>query len=119
MKKAVLQSLIVATCASVFTALIIVPIYFFQHPPVNWGLIRFGLVMGYMQQLITISPTLIFCKFLIGHSSKIFYYIALSVLFFTLQSFINRVSISTDAQFLILELVAIIGFDLLLYRKKH
>lgn len=119
MKKVVLQSLIVATCASVFTVLIIVPIYFFQHPPVDWGLIRFGLIMGYMQQLITISPTLIFFKILIGHSSKIFYSIAISVLFFALQFFINRVSVSTDARFLILELVAIIGFDLLLYRKKH
>ena len=118
MKKLILQSFIIATCADIFTGLIVVTIYCLKHPPFDWGFFRFGLIMGYLQQAIIIIPILFFCKVLLSKFSKVYYYLLLSILFCALHLMIYPMNQPNDIYGLILELFAIIVFDLLLYTSK-
>jgi hypothetical protein len=114
MKKLILQSFIIATCADIFAGLVLVTIYCLKHPPFDWGLFRFGLIMGYLQQVIIIIPVLLFCKILLAKFSRFYYYLLLSVLYCTVRLMIYPMIVPSDIYGIILELFSIIGFDLLL-----
>ena len=118
MKKLILQSFIIATCVDIFTGLILVTIYCLKHPPFDWSFFRFGLIMGYLQQVIIIIPILFFSKVLLAKFSKISYYLILSILFCAVHLMVYPMSTPNDIYGLILELFAIIAFDLLLYPSK-
>ncbi len=115
MRKLILWSFIIATCADILTGIIMGVVYFLNHPPINWNLFRFGLFMGYLQEVILITPVLVFCKvFLLAKTSRFYYYLLLSILYCSLHLIIYRIIIPDTIYNLVLESLLIFGFDLLL-----
>ncbi|MGB5024292.1 MAG: hypothetical protein WBO44_03030 [Saprospiraceae bacterium] len=115
MKKLFLQSLIVATCADIVTAIVSITIYYSNHSPIDWGLIRFALFMGYWQEIIIIVPVLFLSKIYLSKISKIYYYVIFSIIYFSLYLTFYPLVVPTDVYFLILEIAFIIIFDFILF----
>ncbi len=98
-----------------------------KEKPIDWGLFRFALVMGYLQEVIIITPILFLCKMLsekIKNTSnkfakkiaRIYYYLLLVILFYCSRVIFGMdysVDLFSGATF---ELLSIIGFDLFISR---
>jgi hypothetical protein len=119
------KSFIVSTLGLIFSGIILCIFFCLKKSPFNWGLFRFALLMGYLQQIIIITPILFLCKIFlerirntpdrfVGKFAKIAYYLLFIILFYSSRVIIGMdysIDLFSGATF---ELLSIIGFDLFL-----
>lgn len=118
MKKYLIQSWVVASCANLLTGIFKIINYYSNHSPIDWGLIRFALFMGYFQDLIFILPILFLCKIFLSKNSKIYYYTVFIIIFFSLYITFYPLINPEDVYPLMAEIVLVISFDYILFPYK-